>query len=71
MNAWFALTQGRLRSVLDYTDAGINAASHASVVVQLTNLVRLRLGPSSLWEPQMALRLPGRKLPQGLPVWGG
>ncbi|HKR50374.1 MAG TPA: helix-turn-helix transcriptional regulator, partial [Pseudonocardiaceae bacterium] len=35
MSAWFALTQGRLRSVLDYTDAGINAAPHASVAVQL------------------------------------
>ncbi|MGH3873917.1 MAG: helix-turn-helix domain-containing protein [Pseudonocardiaceae bacterium] len=29
MSAWFALTQGRLRSVLDYADAGINAAPQA------------------------------------------
>ena len=35
MSAWFALTQGRLRSVHDYTEAGINAAPHASVAVQL------------------------------------
>ncbi|MGH3864709.1 MAG: helix-turn-helix domain-containing protein [Pseudonocardiaceae bacterium] len=35
MSAWFALTQGRLRSVLDYADAGITAAPHASVAVQL------------------------------------
>jgi transcriptional regulator with XRE-family HTH domain len=35
MSAWFALTQGRLRSVLDYADAGIKAARHASVAVQL------------------------------------
>jgi transcriptional regulator with XRE-family HTH domain len=35
MSAWFALTQGRLRSVLDYADAGINAAPTASVAVQL------------------------------------
>jgi tetratricopeptide (TPR) repeat protein len=35
MSAWFALTQGRLRSVLDYTDAGINAAPNSSVAVQL------------------------------------
>jgi transcriptional regulator with XRE-family HTH domain len=35
MSAWFALTQGRLRSIPDYTDAGINAAPHASVAVQL------------------------------------
>ncbi|HZA18083.1 MAG TPA: helix-turn-helix transcriptional regulator [Pseudonocardiaceae bacterium] len=35
MSAWFALTQGRLRSVPDYVDAGINAAPHASVAVQL------------------------------------
>jgi transcriptional regulator with XRE-family HTH domain len=35
MSAWFALTQGRLRSVLDYADAGIKAAPHASVAVQL------------------------------------
>ncbi|MGH3833656.1 MAG: helix-turn-helix domain-containing protein [Pseudonocardiaceae bacterium] len=35
MSAWFALTQGRLRSVLDYADAGIKAAPHSSVAVQL------------------------------------
>lgn len=35
MSAWFALTQGRLRSVLDYADAGIRAAPRASVAVQL------------------------------------
>ncbi len=35
VSAWFALTQGRLRSVLDYTDAGIKAAPHASVAGQL------------------------------------
>ncbi len=35
MSAWFALTQGRLRSIPDYVDAGINAAPHASVAVQL------------------------------------
>jgi transcriptional regulator with XRE-family HTH domain len=35
MSAWFALTQGRLRSVLDYADAGIKVAPHASVAVQL------------------------------------
>jgi transcriptional regulator with XRE-family HTH domain len=35
MSAWFALTQGRLRSILAYTDAGIKAAPHASVAVQL------------------------------------
>ncbi len=35
MSAWFALTQGRLRSIPDYADAGINAAPHASVAVQL------------------------------------
>lgn len=35
MSAWFALTQGRLRSVLDYADTGINAAPHASVAGQL------------------------------------
>jgi transcriptional regulator with XRE-family HTH domain len=35
MSAWFALTQGRLRSIPDYTDAGINAAPHASVAIQL------------------------------------
>ena len=35
MSAWFAITQGRLRSIPDYVDAGINAAPHASVAVQL------------------------------------
>jgi hypothetical protein len=35
MSAWFALTHGRLRSIPDYVDAGINAAPHASVAVQL------------------------------------
>lgn len=35
MSAWFAITQGRLRSISDYVDAGINAAPHASVAVQL------------------------------------
>lgn len=35
MGAWFAITQGRLRSIPDYVDAGINAAPHASVAVQL------------------------------------
>lgn len=35
MSAWFALTQGRLRSVAEYTDAGSHAAPNASVVVQL------------------------------------
>ncbi|MGB8202812.1 MAG: helix-turn-helix transcriptional regulator, partial [Pseudonocardiaceae bacterium] len=35
MSAWFALTQGRLRSVLDYAAAGIKAAPYASVAVQL------------------------------------
>jgi hypothetical protein len=36
MSAWFALTQGRLRSIPDYVDAGINAAPHASAAIQLT-----------------------------------
>ncbi len=36
MSAWFALTQGRLRAVPDFAVAGINAAPHASVAVQLT-----------------------------------
>ncbi len=35
MSAWFAITQGRLRSIPDYVEAGINAASHASVAIQL------------------------------------
>jgi transcriptional regulator with XRE-family HTH domain len=35
MSAWFALTQGRLRSIPDYVDAGTNAAPHASVAIQL------------------------------------
>jgi transcriptional regulator with XRE-family HTH domain len=35
MSAWFAITQGRLRSVPDYVEAGINAAPHASVAIQL------------------------------------
>ncbi|MGH3874791.1 MAG: hypothetical protein ACRDSR_25360 [Pseudonocardiaceae bacterium] len=35
MSAWFALNRGRLRSVLDYADAGITAAPSASVAVQL------------------------------------
>lgn len=35
MSAWFALTQGRLRSIPDYVEAGINAAPHASVASQL------------------------------------
>lgn len=35
MSAWFALTQGRYRSIPDYVDAGIAAAPHASVAVQL------------------------------------
>lgn len=35
MSAWFAITQGRLRSVSDYVEAGINAAPHASVAIQL------------------------------------
>lgn len=35
MSAWFAITQGRLRSVLDYVEAGIKAAPRASVAVQL------------------------------------
>lgn len=36
MSAWFALTQGRLRSVEEYTEAGTKAAPNASVAVQLT-----------------------------------
>jgi hypothetical protein len=35
MSAWFAITQGRLRSIPDYVEAGINAAPHASVAIQL------------------------------------
>jgi helix-turn-helix protein len=35
LSAWFALTQGRLRSVADYSEAGTKAAPNASVVVQL------------------------------------
>jgi hypothetical protein len=35
MSAWFALTQGRLRSVFDYSAAGLDAAPHASVGIQL------------------------------------
>jgi tetratricopeptide (TPR) repeat protein len=35
MSAWFALTQGHLRSVAQYSEAGIKAAPHTSVVVQL------------------------------------
>jgi transcriptional regulator with XRE-family HTH domain len=35
LSAWFAITQGRLRSVSDFAEAGINAAPHASVAVQL------------------------------------
>ncbi|GAA1332402.1 helix-turn-helix domain-containing protein [Saccharothrix algeriensis] len=36
MSAWFALTQDRLRSVAEYTEAGSNAAPNSSVVVQLS-----------------------------------
>jgi hypothetical protein len=35
LSAWFALTQGRLRSVADYAEAGTKAAPNASVAVQL------------------------------------
>lgn len=35
MSAWFAVTQGRLRSVPGYVEAGIRAAPHASVTIQL------------------------------------
>ncbi|RKT53062.1 helix-turn-helix domain-containing protein [Saccharothrix australiensis] len=35
MSAWFALTQDRLRSVAEYTEAGSKAAPGSSVVVQL------------------------------------
>ncbi|HET9253591.1 MAG TPA: helix-turn-helix transcriptional regulator [Pseudonocardiaceae bacterium] len=35
LSAWFAITQGRLRSVPDYVEAGITAAPHASVAIQL------------------------------------
>ncbi|WP_211215344.1 XRE family transcriptional regulator, partial [Actinoalloteichus spitiensis] len=35
LSAWFALTQGRLRSVAQYAEAGSAAAPHSSVVVQL------------------------------------
>ena len=35
MSAWFAITQGRLRSIPDYVEAGITAAPHASVAIQL------------------------------------
>jgi tetratricopeptide (TPR) repeat protein len=35
MSAWFAITQGRLRSVPGYAEAGINTAPHASVASQL------------------------------------
>lgn len=35
MSAWFAITQGRLRSIPDYVAAGITAAPHASVAIQL------------------------------------
>jgi len=35
MSAWFALTQGRLRSVAEYTEAGTKAAPNSSVAVQL------------------------------------
>ena len=35
MSAWFAITQGRLRSIPDYVEAGINAAPHSSVAIQL------------------------------------
>ena len=35
LSSWFALTQGRLRSVSGYAEAGANAASHSSVIVQL------------------------------------
>lgn len=35
MSAWFALTQGRLRTVPGYVEAGIRAAPHASVAIQL------------------------------------
>ncbi|WP_236808268.1 helix-turn-helix domain-containing protein [Amycolatopsis albispora] len=35
MSAWFALTQGRLKSIADYSRAGLEAASNASVAIQL------------------------------------
>jgi tetratricopeptide (TPR) repeat protein len=35
MSAWFALTQGRYRSILDFSEAGREAAPHASVAIQL------------------------------------
>jgi transcriptional regulator with XRE-family HTH domain len=50
MSAWFAITQGRLRSVSDYVEAGINAAPHASVAVQLaaqTGKAHARMGNRS------------------------
>lgn len=35
MSAWFAITQGRLKSVVDYATAGQDVAPHASVAIQL------------------------------------
>lgn len=35
LSAWFALTQGRLRSVPGYAEAGMAAAPNSSVIVQL------------------------------------
>lgn len=35
MSAWFALTQGRLKSVPGYADAGRESAPHSSVSIQL------------------------------------
>jgi transcriptional regulator with XRE-family HTH domain len=35
LSSWFALTQGRLRSVPEYAEAGTKAAPNSSVVVQL------------------------------------
>jgi transcriptional regulator with XRE-family HTH domain len=35
LSAWFALTQGRVKSVAGYPEAGTKAAPHSSVVVQL------------------------------------
>lgn len=35
LSSWFALTQGRLKSVPGYAEAGTKAAPHSSVIVQL------------------------------------
>ena len=61
LSAWFALTSGRLRAVPRHAEAGMAAAPHSSVVVQLA--AQAAKAHARMGDVRAVHRTPGQRLP--------